>query len=413
MCWTQGRAAAGAHAGLGWAREFAQHLFFCEAAAEELPPPTLTALRLGALTHFAALLNLIRRVLPCGGGGGAEQEVAGVGSVSRLGSPPSTPAPTHSAAMRTTVLTTAEDAMLQLSWLLDPYQGVCVKVLESPMGAPQFPLRTATLELLAAAFVVPGCPYLAHKKVVDFYIRFHFLAFVKLYVASGAALVPGGGGSTAREDRPASSRSGGGGAGSTGRQGTERTTARETARELSVADRGECRLHLQILLVFAARKNALITRRFHQLRIMDFLIREIDLEFEMSPFLSAPPRPVSATQQHAHDRDDMPSQTSAAAIDRKLHTPPAGARPTAPTLLATHCVAEKLWSLPQSPPPISWGYLHPSRHASLYRPHANTSNALRCGGCGVQLHRALRRRVSNLAWAPPLRPPPRPRRWKR
>jgi hypothetical protein len=306
-------------------------------------------LRLGALTHFAALLNLIRRVLPCrGGGGGADQEAAGVESVSRLDSPPSTPAPTQSAVMRTTVLTTAEDAMLQLGWLLDPYQGVCIKVLESPMGAPQFPLRTATLELLAAAFAVPGCPYLAHKKVVDFYIRFHFLAFVKLYVASGAALVPGGGGSSARQGRPASSRSGvssgGGGPGSTARQGTERSTARETerastaretARELSVANRGECRLHLRILLVFAARKNALITRRFHQLHIMDFLIREIDLEFEMSPFLSAPPRPVSAAQQHAYGHGDLTSQASAAAIDGKLHTPPTSMCPTPHSPLAT------------------------------------------------------------------------------
>jgi hypothetical protein len=37
-----------------------------------------------------------------------------------------------------------------------------------------------------------------------------------------------------------------------------------------------------VLRAFASNKTPLVTRRFHRLRVMDFLIREIDLEFEVS-----------------------------------------------------------------------------------------------------------------------------------
>lgn len=113
-----------------------------------------------------------------------------------------------------------------------------MRLLESAAGAAGSPLRFEILSLLEEVFSTEGCPYLHEKRVVDFYIRFHYLAFVKLYVPYAPER---------------------------GAHGDPR----------------ECTLHLKVLRAFAGNKNSLVKRRFHQLRIMDFLIREIDLEFEV------------------------------------------------------------------------------------------------------------------------------------
>jgi len=43
-----------------------------------------------------------------------------------------------------------------------------------------------------------------------------------------------------------------------------------------------CELHLKILLDFAIQKNEDVKMKFYQLRVMDFLVREVSLEYEVT-----------------------------------------------------------------------------------------------------------------------------------
>jgi hypothetical protein len=62
-----------------------------------------------------------------------------------------------------------------------------MRVLGGASGSPSTALRGEILLFLGEMFGAENCPYLRDKRTVDHYVRFHFLAFVKLYVPSKAA----------------------------------------------------------------------------------------------------------------------------------------------------------------------------------------------------------------------------------
>ncbi|KAL4458989.1 hypothetical protein ABPG75_013854 [Micractinium tetrahymenae] len=104
----------------------------------------------------------------------------------------------------------------------------------TPACTAHMRLRQGLLELLRAVFSAPGSPFAADKFVSDFYVRFHFVQFLKLY-------------HNPQRDHQA----------------------------LFL-----CRQHMDILLVLAANKSPHIRHRFHQLSVLDFFVRELSLEFE-------------------------------------------------------------------------------------------------------------------------------------
>lgn len=77
-------------------------------------------------------------------------------------------------------------------------------------------------------------PFVKRKQIIDTYIGFHYLSFVKLY-------------NNGNFDPP--------------------------TLEL-------CKLHLAVLLAFATNKNDKVAMRFYQLKTMDFLVREVNLEYQ-------------------------------------------------------------------------------------------------------------------------------------
>ncbi|KAK3247711.1 hypothetical protein CYMTET_42796 [Cymbomonas tetramitiformis] len=232
--------------GLQWVREYAKHVLFSQSLASELPAATLSALRIGVIRHLRIMVTTVAHSKRPG------EAHAGVGEGGRLPEwardPGSERNPERGGGGPTLVDTQKE--LMRFHFMMDPSKGYCMRVLgkSEPGGALAGSpgLRQEVLLFIHTVLALPSCPYLQHKRLVDDYIRYHFLAFVKLYVPARAA---------------------------------------------AAAQTQECTTHLQVLLTISLHKTEAVVRRFHQLRIMDFLIREIDLEFEASPFITAPPRP--------------------------------------------------------------------------------------------------------------------------
>ncbi|GAB4821632.1 hypothetical protein N2152v2_008678 [Parachlorella kessleri] len=105
-------------------------------------------------------------------------------------------------------------------------------------------LRHAVLQLLKVAFSAPGNPFVADKATTDFYIQFHFIQFLKLY-------------HNPQRDHQA---------------------------------RALCKKHMEVLLALASSKLPHSRKRFQQLSMMDFFVREVSLEFECSEPRVARPR---------------------------------------------------------------------------------------------------------------------------
>jgi len=91
------------------------------------------------------------------------------------------------------------------------------------------------LKFLHKIFSIKHCIYLKKKAYIDSYISFHYIQMVKLY--NNYAL-----------DEPT----------------------------LDL-----CRRHLKILIDFSAQKDNEIRMKFYQLRAMDFLVHEVNLEYEI------------------------------------------------------------------------------------------------------------------------------------
>ncbi|KNC53353.1 uncharacterized protein AMSG_12207 [Thecamonas trahens ATCC 50062] len=125
--------------------------------------------------------------------------------------------------------------ILPMLFLLHPTRGIAVKVFNTFDSAQQpkrAPLLKAMLGLLEAFFRIPGLPQLHDPMWVDGYVTLHYTQFVKLYHSS----------------------------------------------EVDTMSMELCKGHLRILRMFALHKNEAIIRKFYQLRVVDFLAREIDVE---------------------------------------------------------------------------------------------------------------------------------------
>jgi hypothetical protein len=140
----------------------------------------------------------------------------------------------------------------------------CVFALPRPLScAPYHPCpalaRPQVLEFIRELAAAPASPLLASPQLSDFYIHHHFLQFARLYHAALAS------------PRPAPCE----GSGVAARPARRRAPSCGRAAALRA-----CRGHLRVLLELAARAPAGggARRRFLQLRVLDFCLRELSLE---------------------------------------------------------------------------------------------------------------------------------------
>ena len=144
----------------------------------------------------------------------------------------------------------------RLDFLVAPQGGCVLQWFNSPIHHSA-DLQKAMLLFLQKLFTLPDSPYRASKVYYDAYISFHWRTFVKLY----------------NSDR------------------------------FDQASLDICCLHLRILLAFASTtlekdtKENKIAHKFYQLRTMDFLVREISLEYEVEFGRGKAFRIVGLTQQ--------------------------------------------------------------------------------------------------------------------
>jgi hypothetical protein len=119
----------------------------------------------------------------------------------------------------------------------------------APHTCPAAPQQVLTFVRAMAA--APGSPLLASPQLSDFYVHHHFLQFARLYHAALSA----------QPDE----------ADADGRGSTRAAALRA------------CRGHLEVLLEVAARAPGAgsVRRRFLQLRVLDFCLRELSLEHGM------------------------------------------------------------------------------------------------------------------------------------
>lgn len=153
---------------------------------------------------------------------------------------------------------------------MDVSNGVVLRVLERIHESGQVSqeqvgnMHRAALDILAAAFAVPGCPLVADKRLVDFYVHYHFLNFVKLYHTMRGA------------------------------------------HHLALA-----RGHLAVLAALSGHKGGHMVRRFFQLRVCDFLVRELSLEFECHAAGAAQPWGSRPSSSRPTNRSAISSARSA------------------------------------------------------------------------------------------------------
>lgn len=126
------------------------------------------------------------------------------------------------------------NAMRKFDFLINPVDGVVLYYLTNSENRTIHGIVVEMLKFLEKIFKLSQLPFLHIESYVNTYIRYHFLNFVKLYVSH--------------------SRS-------------PRTMER-------------CRLHLNVLLAFSTNKTPQIVKRFHAMKTVKFLAREIDLEYQ-------------------------------------------------------------------------------------------------------------------------------------
>ena len=116
-------------------------------------------------------------------------------------------------------------------------------------------LRKAILEFLVEFFNSKDALFVRKKVYLDTYISYHYLAFIKLYHS---------------------------------------LSFDNNTLEL-------CSLHLKVLLAFAYYKNEDITMKFYQLKTLDFLVREVNLEYEITQVKQRSPaagKTLQASERH-------------------------------------------------------------------------------------------------------------------
>ena len=128
------------------------------------------------------------------------------------------------------------DYLYYFEFLLHPTKGYLLKILADVKGTThRFELQKVILKLLIEVFSIEDSMYIKSKSYIDYYISYAYLGFLKLY---------------------------------------HNTQEDHSTLEL-------INLHLQLLLTFSLNKNKNIILKFYQLRAVDFLVQQINLEYEI------------------------------------------------------------------------------------------------------------------------------------
>eukprot|EP01088_Endostelium_zonatum_P014717 TRINITY_DN3332_c0_g1_i2.p1 TRINITY_DN3332_c0_g1~~TRINITY_DN3332_c0_g1_i2.p1 ORF type:complete len:1535 (-),score=318.61 TRINITY_DN3332_c0_g1_i2:98-4702(-) len=122
----------------------------------------------------------------------------------------------------------------KLEFLIRP-QGYFLTFLKEKHIHPYASVKIEILKFLSKMFSVVGGPFVKKKVYIENYISYHYLSFIKLYHCN-------------KFD--------------------------QNTLEL-------CKLHLQCLLCFAKFKNEKTVLKFFQMRVMDFLVLLVTLEYDM------------------------------------------------------------------------------------------------------------------------------------
>ena len=168
-----------------------------------------------------------------------------------------------------------------LTWMTSPARGMLPRYLhkntpESPNSNQaslttfyrHLPLMKEVLHLIADLLWFSG--RFSSFRSEDhslFYIRMHFISFLKLYTNNHAK---------SDDDSPSLNAT----------MGNKRLTVSFNELRNSSDYSKSCfllsKLHLRCLFAYARHRNPDITRKFYQFRILEFLTREIDLEYDIS-----------------------------------------------------------------------------------------------------------------------------------
>ena len=139
----------------------------------------------------------------------------------------------HSAALKESIL----ELLKNFEFLIHPTQGCLLQILNELKGTIiHASLQKEILKFLISIFSMKDCIFLKNKSYIDSLISYAYLAFIKLY-------------HSVHEDS-------------------------DTFDLIS--------LHLQLLLAFSSNKNEKIILKFYQLRVIDFLVGQVSLEYEIT-----------------------------------------------------------------------------------------------------------------------------------
>ncbi|KAF2073302.1 hypothetical protein CYY_005379 [Polysphondylium violaceum] len=128
------------------------------------------------------------------------------------------------------------DLLKKMEYLLLPNGGIILPFLQnSPSFTLNFEIKKYMLEFLSKVFLFKRNPFTKKKLYIDSYISYIYISFIKLY-----------------------------------------NSFLTDSQTLTL-----CKLFLGVLIAFSVNKNDKISMKFYQLRTMDFLVREVNLEYEV------------------------------------------------------------------------------------------------------------------------------------
>src|SRR3990167_1082659 len=146
-----------------------------------------------------------------------------------------------------------EEHLRNFEFLIHPNRGYILQIMRDLKGTTdQIDYQREILNFLISIFTVKDSIFMKSKSYIDAYLSYAYLAFIKLYHSISNT---------------------------------------DANMEL-------IHLYLQLLLGFSMNKNEKIIMKFYQLRLMDFIVREVNLEYEITQTRSRP-RPQPPQQQPA------------------------------------------------------------------------------------------------------------------
>ncbi|PRP83232.1 hypothetical protein PROFUN_09444 [Planoprotostelium fungivorum] len=161
-----------------------------------------------------------------------------------------------------------------LDFLLQPNTGVFWEFITAENAFDNFIVKVEIYQLLVKIFRIKKMPFLKKRIYVDSYIGLHYLSFIKLY----------------------------------------------NNYNLDAPTLQLCGLHLSALLSFATVYNQnKITLKFYQLRAMDFLVRELNLEYEAR---SKAERDQMAAQKEKQREEAARKEKEREEVEKARESPP-------------------------------------------------------------------------------------------